>query len=253
MHSLTRSLLLLACLTAHGGEALAAPFKLKLKYFDARGAAELTRVLLAIGGEDFEDHRYQIGPGFEAPEFQRDKEAGALGANLGRAPVLELDGGGAAATIGQSRAMERFVARRTGLMGASELDAARIDALAEHVRDVKDAQARKGFSAMARDKDDAQKAQLKAEWFETDLPGWLARIEACVVAGGASGGRCVGAALSYADVCIWSLLRDGAPADAALVRECEASSCEVLTVIADAVAAHPAVVAWLEKRPVTNF
>ena len=34
--------------------------KIKLIYFDAKGAAEMTRVLLKIGGLDFEDHRYSI-------------------------------------------------------------------------------------------------------------------------------------------------------------------------------------------------
>jgi len=58
---------------------------LTLKYFDARGAAETTRVLLAIGGIAYTDHRYAIGPGFEAPEFKADKESGALARKRSRA------------------------------------------------------------------------------------------------------------------------------------------------------------------------
>jgi hypothetical protein len=34
--------------------------KLKLVYFDARGAAELARTLLKVGGLDFEDERYKV-------------------------------------------------------------------------------------------------------------------------------------------------------------------------------------------------
>ena len=119
---------------------------LTLKYFDARGAAETTRVLLAIGGIAYTDHRYAIGPGFEAPEFKADKESGALARNLGRAPLLLTDEG----AIGQSKAMERYVAGQAGLMGKTPFEAACIDMVAEHVRDVRDAQARKGFSRMAR-------------------------------------------------------------------------------------------------------
>ena len=78
---------------------------LTLKYFDARGAAETTRVLLAIGGIAYTDHRYAIGPSFEAPEFKADKESGALARNLGRAPLLLTDEG----AIGQSKAMERYL------------------------------------------------------------------------------------------------------------------------------------------------
>ena len=111
---------------------------LTLKYFDARGAAETSRVLLAIGGIKYEDHRYAIGPGFEAPEFKADKESGALALNLGRAPLLLTDEG----AIGQSKSIERYVANQAGLMGTTPFEAATIDMVAEHVRDVRDAQAR---------------------------------------------------------------------------------------------------------------
>ena len=137
---------------------------LTLKYFDARGAAETTRVLLTIGGIAYTDQRYPIGPGFEAPEFKADKESGGLARNLGRAPLLLTDEG----AIGQSKAMERYVAGQAGLMGKTPFEAACIDMVAEHVRDVREAQARKGFSRMARGKTDDEKAALAAEWYSTD-------------------------------------------------------------------------------------
>ena len=34
--------------------------KLKLMYFDGRGLAETSRILFAIGGEDYEDKRYPL-------------------------------------------------------------------------------------------------------------------------------------------------------------------------------------------------
>ena len=192
---------------------------LTLKYFDARGAAETTRVLLAIGGIAYTDHRYAIGPGFEAPEFKADKESGALARNLGRAPLLLTDEG----AIGQSKAMERYVAGQAGLMGKTPFEAACIDMVAEHVRDVRDAQARKGFSRMARGKTDEEKAALAAEWYGTDLPSWLAKLEACVVElAGEGAAHTVGGAVSYADVCIWSLLREGSAEDLERVAEAAA-------------------------------
>ena len=42
-------------------------------------------------------------------------------------------------------------------------------------------QGRKGFSRMARGKTDEEKATLSAEWYGTELPGWLTKLEACVV------------------------------------------------------------------------
>ena len=42
---------------------------LQLRYFDARGAAEVARVILALSGKEYVDHRYAIerkeGGGFE--------------------------------------------------------------------------------------------------------------------------------------------------------------------------------------------
>ena len=222
---------------------------LTLKYFDARGAAEVTRVLLAVGGLEFKDHRYAIGPGFEAPEFKAEKEGGALALNLNRAPLLITDQG----AIGQSKAIERYVADVAGLLGTSAIERAQIDMVAEHIRDVRDAQRAKGFSRMTRGKTDDEKAAASDEWYGTDMPGWLGRIEACVVElSGAGASHAIGGSLSYADVCIWSLLREGTAEDAALVATA-AAECPTLNCIADSVAAHPAVKGWVASRPETAF
>jgi len=226
--------------------ALAMP---KLQYFDARGAAELTRVLLKLSGKEFIDTRYKIGPGFDAPEFKADKASGALAMNLDRAPLLVLPQG----QLGQSKAIERFVAYEGGLMGGSAFEAAQIDMLAEHVRDVKDAQGRKGFGPFSRDKTEEEKKALAEEWYSSDLPSWLRRIEACVVGlSGRDASHAVGGAMSYADVCIWALLREGTPEDIALVASASAE-CPTLNCIADTVAANPVVATWVEERPKTMF
>lgn len=220
---------------------------LTLKYFNARGAAEVSRVLLAISGTDYKDHRYEIVPkeggGFSTPEFASDKESGALAVNLNRAPVLIVDD----QTFGQSKAMERYIAAQGGMMGSTPLEAALIDSVAEHVRDVKDAQARKGFSMFSRDKSDEEKAKLKDEWYNVDLPGWLQRIEQCVAP---IRSIVCGETPSYAAVCIWALLREGKDEDVALVAKA-AEGCPQLVEIAEAVAEHPAVKEWVARRPVT--
>lgn len=224
---------------------------LTLRYFDARGAAEVSRVLLALSGTEYIDSRYKIEPkeggGFSTPEFTSDKESGALAPNLNRAPLFIVDD----QKFGQSKAIERYVAAQGGLLGATPLEAAIIDSVAEHVRDVKDAQARKGFGMFSRDKTDEEKATLKAEWYETDLPSWLQRIEACVAPIEAivcpSGEGCKP---SYAAVCIWSLLREGNEDDLKLIAKA-AEGCDHLNRMADAVATHPRVAAWVASRPVT--
>lgn len=114
--------------------------KLRLKYFDAKGAAELSRILMHIGGLEFEDHRYPLTPkaggGFEMTEFTAAREKGLLHINMDRVPILELEDG--TTTLGQSRAIERYISRRCGMMGRNESEAALIDCIAENVRDIKD-------------------------------------------------------------------------------------------------------------------
>merc|ERR1712118_223744 len=129
--------------------------------------------------------------------------------------------------MGQSKAMERYIAAQGGLMGATPLEAALIDSVAEHVRDVKDAQARKGFGPFNRDKSDDEKAKLKDKWYSENLPDWLQRIEQCV-----EPIRTVlcGETPSYAAVCIWALLREGSDEDVALVAKA-AEGCPTLNAI----------------------
>lgn len=64
---------------------------LKLEYFDIRGLGEMPRIILKVGGVDFEDARFPIkfvDGKAEAPEFAAAKASGALDINLGRLPVL---------------------------------------------------------------------------------------------------------------------------------------------------------------------
>jgi len=230
--------------------ALAANPKPVLKYFDIRGAAEASRVLLAIGGEDYDDSRYKIDPAtFSSPAFLAEKESGELKANLNRAPVLvTLDG----TTIGQSKAIERYLAKRFDLMGNTPEEEAVIDCIAEHCRDVKDAAMRKGFSQFTKDKTEEEKAKARAEWFDEGLPTMLVKIDDYVKEISTGEGFSVGSSMSYADVMIWALLRDCSPADAKDTTNA-AIDCTTLNGIADAIAAHPGVSKWVENRPESMF
>ena len=66
-----KSLLLISSLSAsYAFAASSPPSKLQLKYFDIQGAAETSRVLLALGQEDYDDARYKIDPAtFQSPDF----------------------------------------------------------------------------------------------------------------------------------------------------------------------------------------
>jgi glutathione S-transferase len=227
--------------------------KLELKYFDIRGVAETARLILAAGGEPYTDTRFGITPGtMEAPEFKLAKEAGDLKANLNRAPVLILTEGEHVTEIGQSKTIERFLAKRLGLMGSNNLEEAQIDCIAEHSRDVKDAAMRKAFSRFVKDKTDEEKAALRKEWFETDMPSLLERLNACITESSTCKEYAVGSSLSYADIVLFSLLCDIPEADSADTAKAF-ETCDALQAIVQNVKSNGNIAKWLSERPESLF
>merc|ERR1711998_754259 len=99
---------------------------IKLSYWPGRGLMEVPRFLLAIAGKEYEDFRATSGT---------DGMNGALDSNLGRLPVLNCAEG----AIGQSAAINYYVASECGLLGASTFEAAQILAFAEHIKELKSA------------------------------------------------------------------------------------------------------------------
>eukprot|EP00986_Skeletonema_menzelii_P004728 scaffold1647_cov148-Skeletonema_menzelii.AAC.13 len=218
----------------------------QLKYFDIRGAAETCRVIFALGEAEYTDVRYKIDPAtFQSAEFNEAKENGDLTLNLNRAPVLVTPQG---KTIGQSKAIERYLARRFGLTGKTPEDEAMIDCIAEHCRDVKDAARQKGFSKFTRNKSDEEKAEARKEWFENDMPTMLMKIEEAVKETSEADGYSFGATTTYGDVAIWALLRDCFPADLDDTTKA-AEKCVVLNAIADQIQSNAGVAKYLSERP----
>ncbi|KAL7526122.1 hypothetical protein ACHAXR_002753 [Thalassiosira sp. AJA248-18] len=253
MKSLATSLLLISSFSATSAFAATSsppPSKLQLKYFDIRGAAETCRVILALGEEEYDDARYEIDPAtFQSAAFLEAKKNGDLRMNLNRAPVLVTPDG---QTIGQSKAIERYLARRFGLLGQTPEDEAIIDCIAEHCRDVKDAARQKGFSKFTKNKTDEEKARDRLEWFEKDMPEMLGKIEEAVKETSASPGYAFGNSATYADVVIWALLRDCFAADLDDTAKA-AEKCSALNSIADQIASNPGVSKWLSERPDSMF
>lgn len=109
--------------------------KLKLVYFDGKGRAEISRMMLHSVSKDFEDLR--AGRDFVWSEA---KASGAYAANLNRLPVLMIEkSDGESVTIGQSKAIEYYIADTYGFLGTSKLDAAIILMIVEHCTDLKQA------------------------------------------------------------------------------------------------------------------
>lgn len=240
----------------HVVPAVSATSSLKLRYFDARGAAELARVLLKIGSLDFHDDRFpmRVKPegGFDVGEFSEAKAAGAFRVNMDRLPILEIEQGDQLLQIGQSRAIERYISTRCGLLGHSVEEAALVDCVAESVRDIKDRWAK--IRATGGFAPNSEKEALTEKWFAGgELAEWLDRLEKSLPPAG--GVWAVGDQMSYADVCIWHLLRDFFPVNHKQdVRQAEKKSgCVRLSRVADKVGEIDALKSYLEQRPNTPF
>ena len=209
-----------------------------LKYFDAKGAAETIRFLMALGGAEYTDERYSLDLTKKPPfgeDFRSAQNAGEMASNLDRVPVLIVGGTKA---IGQSKAIERYVARRVGLMGADDIEAAMIDAITEHVRDLKDK-----YKA-AKKEEDTEKGL--ATFFDKTMPDFMEKLEKVL---GEEVGCAVGTKISLADVYLSMFIteffdkKEGAAASI--------SNCPKISASVAAVATHPAIVAWIATRPQT--
>jgi len=130
----------------------------KLTYFAAEGRGELIRILLNIGNIDFEDFRF----GFEEwPKYKANTPFGSV-------PVLMWDG----EEIAQTLAIVKFVARKVGMAGKSDLEFAQADMVALQSEDFWPWWPKLRFA-----KTQADREKLAKEFCEEAIPKILAPLE----------------------------------------------------------------------------
>jgi len=206
----------------------------KLIYFDVRGLAETIRMLFKAAGQQFEDFRYPIefkdGQAVR-PEWDADKNKYIYA----KVPVLELDGG--KQSISQSKAIERFLARRFNMLGSNDVEAAIIEAAGEQIADVKQAYMKAKGGPGGQATGDGVKT-----FFEEDLKKAFAAFEKQAAAGQ------FGSRLSLFDIQFYNLVHffdDQASVQKAL------EGCNALKAIHDKVEQTPEIKKWLAERPKT--
>merc|ERR1712226_1670079 len=98
---------------------------IKLTYFNGRGRAEISRLILAYAGVQFEDDRIT---GEQLAEIKSSLAYGQL-------PKLEYKG----TTLYQSVTIARFLAKEFGIGGNSNLEKAQADEVADAITDIQNA------------------------------------------------------------------------------------------------------------------
>lgn len=202
----------------------------KLTYFGIPGRGEATRLALAIGGFDFEDHRIQFE---EWPALKKKTPWGSL-------PLLTLSDG---TELAQQRAILRMVGKEAGLYPTQKdhtVQAALIDSLMDACEDIGQKTNAQGQGLEQAEKEAARAKAVAKGGVVYEI---LQRVEAFAAQHGSKTGYAVGNSLTIADLYVYascgslvSGLYDGVPADAI-----DQGDFPRLTAIRKSVRAHPAV------------
>lgn len=175
-----------------------------------------------LPGRDYENLRLPlmyIGPkakDYDCPKFTEIQDEGRLVCNMQRVPVLEEVGG--PFSLGQSPSIARFVGQELGFMGRNNGEAAQIDALVEHVRDIRHAFATfRGSTDWFGDfifepaDDDTGRVLRRTSSSvlreERNLGYWLRRLDECL----GDDGFAFGGSPSVADASIYFCFGDCCP------------------------------------------
>jgi prostaglandin-H2 D-isomerase / glutathione transferase len=159
----------------------------KLYYFNGRGRAELSRLIFAAAGQEFEDVRFTD----DWPKHKGDF-------HFGQVPALEVDG----EKVGQSAAIAHYLATQLGLAGKTPLDAFKTHALVETVRDLAEPVSRIMFA----EKDEARKAKMHEEFETVTLKNHLEKLESYLAKHSNGTPYFVGGQLTYADLAFYNTI-----------------------------------------------
>lgn len=216
---------------------------MKLVYFNGRGLAETSRLILAWNSVEYEDFRYPLVVNdwkthdMTKEEFDADKADGKLVRSLHKVPYLEVDGH----VICQSKTIERYLARRYQMMGDNEIEAAQIDSICEVVRDIKD------MYQKVRRLPETEKEAGMTQWFVETMPHKFQDLEDIL----GTEGRSVGTRTSLADIVLFSLVTQFFDDKIRAMESIDHTP--NLEKIVQGVNDNENIKAWLDSRPITAF
>jgi len=204
------------------------PNKIKLTYFNVRGRAEVSRLMLAHKGVEYEDNRI-TGDQWKALKPKTP---------FGSMPLLEYNG----LELAQSMTIGRFLAREMNLAGKTRTEEAQVDMVVDCIIDLIGARIKAVF-----EKDEKKKAELMEKLKKETVPGAMANLEAILAKNG--GKFMVGNDVTWADFEVSNFFQ------AVLTEHGEAAfgANKQLLALTKSVMEMPNVKAWIETRPKTNL
>jgi len=158
----------------------------KIIYFNGKGRAELSRLILTAAGEKFEDSRIDFGTW------------GTLKPNTpwGGVPILEVDG----KQLAQSNTMARYLARKFKLNGSGDWEEALNDSALDATEDIFSCVSKVMKSAPAVKEEETRKLR------EEVLPKSFAAFEKYISQNGQNGHVVGKSGLSLADIALYNII-----------------------------------------------
>jgi glutathione S-transferase len=201
----------------------------KLFYFQGRGRAEISRLLMVIGGMKWLDVR-----------IPQEEWAGKWKAKMpfGQLPCACVHG---ECQLAQSRAIEHYIATYTGLNGRDPLEQAKIDQLIEGLTDLLTPFNRANWEI----KDEKEKKTALETYFKDTFPRIAGQLNKLIPENSV---HAVGDRLTYADVAIYSSLFGFIAQNKDSLKDFAK-----LHAIYEEVSKHPKVVEWVAHRPQTPW
>ncbi|CAC5396276.1 HPGDS [Mytilus coruscus] len=199
----------------------------KLYYFPVRGRAELSRLLLAVAGKDYEDIRISFD------EWPKKKST----IPTGQMPTFDVDG----QLLCQSLTIARYIAREYGYAGKSNMEQALVDQVVDTASDYL-GEYFKCYFAPEETKKEAIEKYLKESTPKTltCFNKWLEQND-----GGK--GFFVGSSMTMADLAVYEVLTNVVLRDSKIL-----DGFPKLVEHRNRVAFLPKIKEYLEKRPKTD-
>jgi glutathione S-transferase len=153
----------------------------KFYYFNVRARGEVSRLIFAAAGQQYEDIRYERD---QWPSHKAEMP-------LGQMPVLEVD----SVKLPQSLAIARFLAKQFQLAGKDNLEQAKVDAVVDTLRDLLMA-----FVPIRHELDETKKKELIKKFLFEEVPKQFQNLETLGKLYGNGGAFFVGNSLTWADL-----------------------------------------------------